>query len=170
MAGGSAVEHENRLATGTSVVGLARELRVTRTRLAREACASVETLELYGDARETLDRLRERATRMAVVTNLPGWLALPVATAVGIEGYFAAIVTPRRGVPAKPQPHGIRRALTEMGRETDPHTWLVGDGAADAGAAVRAGVRFAWAAYGYETAQPSGAETVLQSFEDVLCL
>ena len=155
---------------GTSVVGLAHELGVTRTRLARDACASVESLELYGDARETLDRLRERATRMAVVTNLPGWLVLPVARAVDIEGYFAAIVTPRIGVPAKPQPHGIRKALAEMGRETDPHTWLVGDGAADAGAAVKAGVRFAWASYGYETVQPSGAETVLQSFEDVLRL
>ena len=152
------------------MVGLARELGVPRDRLAREARATVASLALYGDTRETLDRLSERATRMAVVTNLPGWLVVPVAAAVGIEGYFEAIVTPRRGVPAKPQPHGIRRALAVMGRVTDEHTWLVGDGAADAKAAVRAGVRFAWASYGYETAQPPGTETVLQSFEDVLCL
>ena len=152
------------------MVGLARELGVTKARLAREAAASVASLGLYGDMRQTLDRLRERATRMAVVTNLPGWLVVPVAVAVGVEDYFEAIVTPRAGVPAKPQPHGIRKALTAMGRETDQHTWLVGDGAADAEAAVRAGVRFAWASYGYETAQPSGTETVLRSFEDVLRL
>ena len=107
---------------------------------------------------------------MGVVTNLPGWLARPVALATGVAGYFEVIVTPRAGVPAKPKPHGILKALKEMGQEAGPHTWLVGDSEADAEAAAAAGVRFAWASYGYEALPPIGAETVLRSFEDVLGL
>ena len=106
---------------------------------------------------------------MGVVTNLPGWLVTPMAEATGIDKYFGVIMTPRPGVPAKPQPHGIRKALREMGREPD-HTWFVGDGAADAEAAKTAAVSFAWASYGYESTAPSGTEIVLLAFKDVLGL
>ena len=170
VSGGSAAELENRLASGVTVVHLATERGVSRSRLARAAGNSAASLRLYDDALRTLDELTDRATPMSVVTNLPGWLVMPLVQATGIAGYFEAIVTPRAGVPAKPKPHGILRALQEMGREADVHTWLVGDGVADAAAARAAGVRFAWASYGYETAQPAGAETVLRSFGDVLRL
>ena len=170
VSGGSVAELENRLASGGNVVQLATERGVSRSRLARETSNSVASLRLYDGALRTLDDLRDRATSMGVVTNLPGWLVTPLVQATGIAGYFEAIVTPRAGVPAKPKPHGILRALQKMDREADVHTWLVGDGVADAAAAVAAGVRFAWASYGYETVQPAGAKTVLRSFEDVLSL
>ena len=170
LSGGSATELENRLASGASVVQLASERRVSRSRVAREASNSVASLRLYDGTLRTLEDLTDRATSMGVVTNLPGWLVTPLVQTTGIAGYFEAIVTPRAGVPAKPKPHGILRALHEMGREADAHTWLVGDGVADAVAAGVAGVRFAWASYGYETVPPAGAETVLLSFRDVLGL
>ena len=168
VSGDSAAELKNRLASGTSVVRLAMERGVNKPRLAREASRSAASLGLYAGVRRTLDHLRDRATTMGVVTNLPGWLVRPVVEATGIDAYFDAIVTPRPGVPAKPKPHGVLKALQQMGREADAHTWLVGDGVADAEAAAAAGVRFAWASYGYEAAPPPGAETVLHSFEDVL--
>ena len=107
---------------------------------------------------------------MGAVTNLPGWLVTPMTEATGIDEYFEVVVTPRPGVPAKPQPHGIRRALREMGREAGPHTWFVGDGVADAKAAKAAAVRFAWVSYGYETTAPPDTEMVLYGFKDVLGL
>ena len=114
---------------------LASEHGVSRSRVAREASNSVASLRLYDGALRTLEDLTDRETSMGVVTNLPGWLVTPLVQATGIAGYFAAIVTPRAGVPAKPKPHGILRALQEMGREGDVHTWMVGDGVADAAAA-----------------------------------
>lgn len=171
VSGGSVAELENKLASGATVVQLATERGIGRSRFAREVGHSAAaSLRLYDGALRTLNDLSNRATSMGVVTNLPGWLVTPMLQATGIAGYFEAIVTPRRGVPAKPRPHGILRALQEMGRTADVHTWLVGDGVADAAAAGAAGVRFAWASYGYETAQPAGVDSVLRSFGDVLRL
>ena len=171
VSGGSVAELENRLASGATVVQLATERGISRSRFAREiGNSAAASLRLYDGALRTLNDLSDRATSMGVVTNLPGWLVTPLVQATGVAGYFEAIVTPRRGVPAKPRPHGILRALQEMGRKADMHTWLVGDGVADAAAAAAAGVRFAWASYGYEAAQPPGAESVLRSFGDVLRL
>ena len=150
ISGGSAAELENRLASGENIVRLARERGVSNSRLARAASEGSAALGFYDSVLETLVQLSDRATSMGVVSNLPGWLVRPVAQATGIAGYFDAIVTPRAGVPAKPNPHGVMKALKDMGREADAHTWLVGDGVVDAKAASAAGVRFAWASYGYE--------------------
>ena len=166
----SAAELEIRLASGTNVAALAKECGVTKYRLAKEARLSIATLRFYGGVQPTLDALRDRGTLMGVVTNLPGWLVSPMTQASGIAELFDAIVTPRPGVPAKPQPHGIRRALEEMEREPSPRTWFLGDGIVDAAAARAAGVHFAWVSYGYEADAPPGAENVLDSFEDALRL
>ena len=170
VSGASAAELKSRLASGVSVVRLAEERGVSRSRLAREARGSAGSLGFYDGARRTLDALRNRATPMGVVTNLPRWLVEPVTDATGVGTYFEVLVTPRPGVPAKPQPHGILKALQAMGHAADLHTWFVGDGIGDAEAAAAAGVRFAWVSYGYDADPPPGTETVLHSFEDVLRL
>lgn len=167
---GSATELECRLASGASVVRVASECGVSKSRLAREARDSGASLRLYDGVLRTLEDLTARETSMGVVTNLPGWLVRPLVQATGISGHFGAIETPRPGVPAKPKPHGIHRALGAMRRQPDLHTWLVGDGLVDAGAASAAGLRFAWASYGYEAVPPEGTERVLSCFEDVLDL
>ena len=104
---------------------------------------------------------------MGLVTNLTGWLARPLVEAANIRRYFNAIVTPVPGVPRKPNPRGVVKALNEMEREVDQHTWLVGDECIDAGAAKAAGVRFAWASYGYGPTSPP-ADVELDRFADVL--
>ena len=167
---GSATELESRLAAGASVARVASECGVSRSRVAREARNSIASLQLYDGVLGTLEDLTARATSMGVVTNLPGWLVRPVVQATGIAGHFGAIVTPRPGVPAKPKPNGIRRALRTMRRQPDLHTWLVGDGFVDAAAAAAADLHFGWASYGYETVPPEGTETVLSCFGDVLDL
>lgn len=170
LSDGSAVELENRLASGANLPQLASECEVTNSRLARAAVNNVASLPLYEGALQTLSNLANRGTAMGVVTNLPGWLVRPLIHGKGIARYFGAIVTPRRGIPAKPKPHGILRALKEIEREVDCHTWMVGDGIVDSNAATAAGVRFAWSSCGYETLPPPGTETVLHSFGDVLGL
>ena len=168
LSGEPAARLERSLSSGTSIVKLASRCGVSTARLAREAKASAASLSFYEGGPQVLDRLRERDTPMGVVTNLPGWLVRPVLEATDIEGCFDAVVTPRRGVPAKPKPHGIRNALRAMGREPDPHTWLVGDDVVDAEAAKAARVRFAWASWGYGTDVPPDTGTVLGGLGEVL--
>ncbi len=161
---------EHCLLTGTSIVKLARECEVSNARFVSKCKACITSLQFYDSVLPTLGKLRSLGTTMGVVTNLPGWLAKPLANATGIEDYFDVIVTPRRGVPPKPNPLGTSRALQAIGRENSEQTWFVGDGEPDALAAVGAGLHFAWASYGYETSKPSRVSVVLDRFEDVLDL
>ena len=166
----TASDIQTELAGGANIVQVARDHGVGKARLAREARENTVSLELYERVPQTLERLRERETLIGIVSNLPGWLVVPLLQSTGIDRYFASTATPRPGVPAKPQPHGIRRVLREMGRESGAETWFVGDAAADAEAAHAAGVQFAWASYGYETEPPSGTVKVLECFDQVLQL
>ena len=167
LCGDSAREIAAELEAGANVVRVARERGVTKARLAGAARQDGATVELYGGVFETLERLRARATSIGVVSNLPGWLVGPLLESTGVGGYVAATATPRVGVPAKPQPHGVSKVLKELDRPATG-AWFVGDGTADAGAARAAGVRFAWASYGYDADAPAGTARVLARFEDVL--
>ena len=155
LCGGNAAEITVELEAGANVARVARERGVTNGRLARRAREDGASVELYEGVLETLGLLRARATFIGVVSNLPGWLVGRLLDSTGVGRYVAATATPRAGVPAKPQPHGVRRVLKELGRPA-AGTWLVGDGTADAGAAAAAGVPFAWASYGYDADAPAG--------------
>ena len=170
LSGIESSEIEFKLADGANVIRLADDYGVSRTRLVRAIGRNNIPLVLYEGVRETLDRLQQRTTLMAVVSNLSGSLVKPLLQATDLERYFSAIITPRPGVPAKPQPHGIWKALSSLGKNADMETWYVGDGATDAAAAQAASVQFAWASYGYEPEPPPGTAAVIERFEDVLQL
>lgn len=163
----SPIRLETELAQGKSVLELAEKSRVSKSCLQRAAKERGSELPLYGGVRRVLDELRGRGASMGLVTNLAGWLARPLVEATGISQYFSAIVTPVRGVPRKPSPRGIMKALNEMERDVDRHTWLVGDESTDAAAATAANVRFAWASYGYG-ATITAADVELREFAEVL--
>ena len=168
LCGAQAWELEDRLASGTSVVELARMRNLSNGRFAGEAERSIASLSFYDGALDALEELVGRGTPIGVVTNLPGWLVGPMLEATELDEYFDVVVTPVRGLPSKPRPHGVLKALREMGSEPGPEIWFVGDSAADAQAAARAGVSFAWASYGYDDEAPTGAERELGSFGEVL--
>ena len=166
----SAARVERELQGGASIVRVAKDHGVSNARLARAAREDGGSIELYEGVLPTLDELRGKGTRIGIVTNLPGWLVRPLLESTGIGEYAVGVATPRRGIPAKPMPHGIRRVLAEMGREADLGTWFVGDTAVDAEAAEAAAVRFAWASFGYESVMPAGTRKVLVCFDEVLDL
>ena len=168
LSGVPASEITFRLEAGESVAHVSRDSGVRDARLTRVAKENGASIELYERVIDTLDRLRARGTAIGVVSNLSGWLARPLLDSTGIGAYVTTTVTPRRGVPAKPKPNGIRKILQEMGRRSCEGVWFVGDGLADAKAAQAAGVPFAWASYGYEAEVPNGTAKVLARFEDVL--
>ena len=170
LSGGSALQVAGQLEAGANIVRVAKDHGVSNARLAQAAKEDGVPIELYDGVLQTLDSLRERGILIGIVSNLPGWLVRPLLQSTGIDKYVTATATPRRGVPAKPKPHGIQRVLQEMGRDANARTWFVGDGAVDAEAAVAAGVQFAWASYGYHTEAPPHTAKVLKRFNDVLRL
>ncbi len=158
-----------RLDEGANVIRLANLHGVSRTQLAREAGKSEDLPDLYGGVLETLSRFQVQSRPMAVVSNLSGSLVAPLLRSTALECFFGAVVTPNRGVPAKPQPHGVTKALRTLGIDASK-AWYIGDGDVDAKAAGAAGVRFAWASYGYEREEPAGTDVVIEQFEDALRL
>ena len=170
LSGASAAEILARLDDGEVLVSVSRDCGVKDAHLARVARDEGGSMPLYEGVVETLDRLGAADTPIGVVSNLTGWLARPLLESTGIAAYLSATVTPRPGVPAKPSPQGVARALGDMGRGVGPDVWLVGDGPADAVAARAAGVRFAWARYGLHRTEPPGTDRVLARFGDALAL
>ena len=170
LSGVPTLEIERDLLGGANIVQLARTHGVSKQRLVRAASENGKSMDLYERVPQTLDSLRMLGTPLGIVSNLPRWLVQPLLESKNLNQYFVTTVTPRWGLPAKPKPQGIVNALEQMGRVADANTWFVGDGKVDAMAAKAAAIKFAWASYGYEAAQPLGTFVVLEKFEDVLRL
>ncbi len=125
-------------------------------------------LAVYADAAKTLTRLRQRGRPLGAVTNLPGWIALPMLDGVGLATVFGAVVTYLR--PPKPQPRCLLQALHVLDVLPSPRVWYVGDTDVDREAARRAGVSFAWASWGYAEQAPTSCDRELRRFGEVLDL
>jgi len=160
--GGSGVG--DRLRRGGNIVPIIGASSVTRAEFVAR-CAALASGGLYPGVRETLASLTARGTAMGVVTNLPGWLALPVIRGSGLETHFPVV----RSAASKPSAKGVLAAARALvpGRG---RVVLVGDGVVDAAAATAAGIPFAWASYGYTEEPPAGTTRVVGRFVEVLDL
>ncbi len=85
---------------------------------------------------------------LVVVTNKPSALARAVLDAGGLLAHFAAVYGADEAALRKPAPAMLNRAAQELGLSTQ-HLLMVGDSAADMGAAAAAGSPAVWAAWGY---------------------
>ena len=170
LSGGSAVQVKRELDADANIIQVMKDYGVSKSQFEWVAREDGGTMQLYEQVIPTLDRLRARGTPMGIVTNLPGWIVMPLLEATGIGNYAAGIATPRAGIPAKPKPHGLRSVLAELKLKVDVGIWFVGDGTIDAAAAEAASVRFAWASFGYGSEEPNGTDKVLMSFDELLDL
>jgi phosphoglycolate phosphatase-like HAD superfamily hydrolase len=110
---------------------------------------------------EALCVLRDRGVELAAATNLPAWMAMPMADACGIAPLLETIVDWGATTRHKPHPDPLLEAAARL--ELDPRlAWYVGDEASDAAAAEAAGMPFAWAAWGTETSPPESASVTLE--------
>jgi phosphoglycolate phosphatase-like HAD superfamily hydrolase len=116
--------------------------------------------------REVLDRLVENRRRVAIVTNMPLWMAEPMLERTGLQHALPIVVTHRRAGRAKPHPDQLLSALSQL-RVSPRDAWYVGDMPNDCLAAHAASVRFAWAAYGEGLGCPEGADAVITRFDQV---
>lgn len=158
------------LEQGQPAATILRQAGVTPARFPALCERNISTLSLYPGVRRGLEEMSKRSIPYGIVTNLPGWIVLPMLRSLGLRDYFGAIVdygTPRR---RKPHPEPLLIAVRELGIAASPATWYVGDSSNDCQAANAAGLSFAWASYGYGQQRPPGADKIVNRFRQVLAL
>jgi HAD superfamily hydrolase (TIGR01549 family) len=161
-------EIERRLAAGASVMRLIDELGVSRTAFRQLAEDHADRIRGFDGAQEVMRALRARGVATAVVTSVPGWLAEIALKRLGLFEYMESVISASSGRGRKPGPGPVLGALEEIGLAPSRDHVYIGDGVNDALAARRAGVRFAWASWGYGAVDD--ADVVLASLGEVLAL
>jgi HAD superfamily hydrolase (TIGR01509 family) len=148
---------------------LLRDARIGRSAFAA-AARGPHRAALYPEVVATLDALTDNGTALGAVTNLPGWMANAMLAGLGLDDYFASVVTYERTRRRKPNPEPLLLALDELALRPSRNSWYVGDTAGDGEAAAAAGLSFAWASWGYAHAAPPQTDVHLHAFDGLLAL
>ncbi len=124
--------------------GQAKFPHVDFTRLVNDAYGHLQehlkNLELYDTARETLARLSETGTQMALVTSSPRDLLSLGMAGHGLERYFSCIITGDESAAHKPHPAPFLNTLEATGMKAH-ETLIIGDAKTDILAGKAAGVK-----------------------------
>jgi len=151
---------------GASAANLLDRAGVSKRAFA-EACTDFPA-ELYDGIAAALAEAARQGVRLAAVTNLPKWMCEPMIAAHALP--LETTVSWTRARRPKPNPDPLLFALEQLGLEASEQHWYVGDSAGDARAAKAAGLRFAWASWGYAAEAPRGTDRELASPEEILGL
>jgi phosphoglycolate phosphatase len=104
--------------------------------------------QLYPGVLETLESLRSRDIKLAVVTNKPEVLAEKLLTEAGLRSFFGVVVGGDSLAVKKPDPAPLVYACAQLSVSTD-QTVMVGDSASDIGAANAINMPVLAASWGY---------------------
>jgi phosphoglycolate phosphatase len=115
-----------------------------------------------------LDELERAGARFAVCTNKRTDLSVALMDALDLSRRFAAIVGPDLAGASKPDPRHLLFAIERAGGTAD-RALMVGDSAADAGAAKAAGVPVVLVSFGYTDvpAADLGGDALIDHFADL---
>ncbi|MER2552616.1 MAG: phosphoglycolate phosphatase [Thauera sp.] len=108
---------------------------------------------IYPGVVETLQTLRARDVRLAVVTNKAEAFTLPLLERMEIAHYFDTVVSGDTLPVKKPDPATVRLACERLG-VTPTQALMIGDSANDALAAQGAGMPVLLVTYGYSEGVP----------------
>ncbi len=128
---------------------------------------------LFPGLAEMLDEFDRHERPWGVVTNKPGFLTVPLMTALGLQSRSSATVSGDTLTVRKPDPGPLLHACEIAG--LDPATTIyVGDAARDIEAGRNAGMATVGALYGYVTAEDDpgtwGADTLVGSSPELASL
>lgn len=110
--------------------------------------ASAAGRGLYPGAHELLDHLSGRRIPLGLCTNKSQPIAEIALRALRIERYFGSVIGARDDLPKKPDPTALLAALSPLGIPA-ADALMIGDTAADIGAAKAAGCRSIAIGHGY---------------------
>lgn len=115
---------------------------------------------------DTLQGLRERGLRLAVVTNKPEAATHAILEALDLAPLFDAVIGGDTLPERKPRPAPLLEALRRLGTDA---AVMVGDNHHDVQAAHAAGLKAVLVSYGYAHGPPRslGADLVIDRFTDL---
>lgn len=168
IGGGAAVAIRRAAAAAGIALGPDDEAAVLARFMATYAAASAEGRGLYPGARELLGELSRAGMPLGLVTNKAEPITRIALDALGIATYLSAVVGARDERPKKPDPAPLHLALSQLGA-APAEAVMVGDSAADIGAARAAGCRSIAVTYGYSRvpAADLGADALVDRLADV---
>ena len=108
---------------------------------------------IYPGVTDTLDAMRARGLRLAVVTNKAEAFTLPLLERMAIAHYFDAVVSGDTLPVKKPDPAVVNLACERLGVSA-AEALMIGDSANDALAAQGAGMPVLLVTYGYNEGVP----------------
>jgi AHBA synthesis associated protein len=128
---------------------LAERLGVGRSRFLSACRAALPRLPLYPGAREALQQLHDRGRPLGLVTSQSPAVVRVIMEEPLLRKCFSSVVAAERGLRPKPAPDALLKALKQINVPPSRRVWYVGDHRNDQLTADAAGVRFAWASFGY---------------------
>jgi len=105
----------------------------------RVAQRQLPDVELYPDALEVLEALRDQNKKLALITTSPRENVQPLLERHGLTRTFDAVITAEDTINHKPHPEPLELALKLLGGNTNEAV-MIGDSDKDLGAAKNAGV------------------------------
>ncbi|MET0329678.1 MAG: phosphoglycolate phosphatase [Luteimonas sp.] len=126
--------------------------------------------QLYPGVVPTLQALRAQGVRLAVCTNKPAQFVPPLLDALEIDGFFDAVLGAGDLPERKPHPLPLLHLAEGFGVDI-ARCLMIGDSAADAGAAIAAGAPLVLVGYGYRRdfdLHGCGAVAVIDRFDQLL--
>lgn len=158
------------LETGMPVAKVLRAVGYTKASF-RSVCRSgTPPLRCFPGIVEALGYLKDSGMALGVATNLPAWIAEPMADAAGIEPFLGTLVDYTATSRHKPYPDPLIEAMDRLKGDSTSSAWYVGDADSDATAARAAGLLFAWASWGTASEAPDGTSLVLGEPADLVNL
>lgn len=158
------------LASGCPAATLLRNAGYTKARFKVVCQSAASRLACFPGIIHALEQLRDSGVKLGAATNLPGWMAGPMADAAGIAPLLGTLVDFTATRRHKPDPDPLLLALERLDMAPGPTAWYVGDEYQDAAAAQAGGLRFAWAAWGAASGAPEGTGLILQKPSDLFTL
>jgi phosphoglycolate phosphatase len=155
-----------------ATVGLALTEAETEAALDRfypvYADASAAGRGLFPGALELLEQLSARGLPLGLCTNKAQPITDIALKALGIAGYFKAVIGARDDLPKKPDPAMLQQAIGLLGA-APAEVLVVGDSGADIGAAKAAGCRSIAIRHGYsrQPVEELGADGIISTLAEL---
>ncbi len=124
----------------------------------------VVSTKLYPGVRDGLAALKKAGWKQAVVTNKPGKVARAILRHMGVEPFLDDIVGGNDGFPLKPDPATLLHLL-EKYKAVPARSWVLGDNHTDINAAANAGMKSAFATWGFGFLDGTAPDIKVDSFE-----
>jgi phosphoglycolate phosphatase len=125
---------------------------------------------LYPNVPHTLEALKKRGYRLAIITNKPFAFVAPILQGLDIETLFEFVLGGDSLDVKKPDPAPLLHACTTLGEEV-AHTLMIGDSKNDIQAANACGMHSVGVSYGYNYGQKIevfSPTVVIENFVELL--